>query len=49
MPQVWGKGLDLRDTVPENATESLHHMGIKISELLLADGISRWDVSSVLK
>jgi len=49
MPQVWGRGLDLRDTVPKNATESFHHLGIKISELLLADGISRWDVTSVLK
>jgi len=48
MPQVCGRGLDLRDTVPKNATESFHHMGIKISELL-ADGISRWDVTSVLK
>lgn len=49
MPQVWGRGLDLRDTVPKNATESFHRMGIKISELLLADGICRWDVTSVLK
>lgn len=49
MPQVWGRGLDLRDTVPKNATESFHHMGIKISELLLADGICRWDVTSLLK